>query len=507
MFRSLSLSSKLISGVMAIFIVIICIVSILNYKKTSQDTIEVFEGIQHLALNASYNTINITMHIEAQQHLEMLADALSQMDKNDIIAQRNILRDVASLIKYPSVYVTYDSDGKTLTEDYQPNNHKPMKEQWDNVDDLRNRPWYQAAKNANQLVITPTYESSVGANKGKLLSTAAMPIIKDGRFIGVVGLDIFVHEFQQRFQNFKRQELPSMRIFITDNTGRIFSHEDPAIVADPNPTSVEIALLEALKTSKEGKITYTRSSSNEESLAFYKQFPFGWTIVAAASKNDYTKAINEALLITSTLALILMLVGALVLFFIIKRMLRPMSQIQQGLLDFFRYLNYETKQAPAPIAIQSKDEFGAMATAINENIEKTHESLDQDSALVQDSLVAIQAAKDGSAVKRITHTGSNPYLNQLRDSVNELLELLCVAIGKDLHELNRVFDSYVKLDFSTSVANASGRVDMVTNTLGDEIRKMLHTSANFAKDLESKSKDLEEAVRTLTESSNTQASS
>ncbi|RAX55758.1 methyl-accepting chemotaxis protein [Helicobacter monodelphidis] len=36
---------------------------------------------------------------------------------------------------------------------------------------------------------------------------------------------------------------------------------------------------------------------------------------------------------------------------------------------------------------------------------------------------------------------------------------------------------------------------------------MLHTSANFAKDLESKSKDLEEAVRTLTESSNTQASS
>ncbi|RAX56640.1 hypothetical protein CCZ01_08870, partial [Helicobacter monodelphidis] len=175
-------------------------------------------------------------------------------------------------------------------------------------------------------------------------------------------------------------------------------------------------------------------------------------------------------------------------------LMSSVRSISRGLNSFFRFLNYEEKSIEL-ISLKSKDEFGAMAIAINENIEKTHQSLDQDSALVQDSLVAIQAAKDGSAVKRITHTGSNPYLNQLRDSVNELLELLCVAIGKDLHELNRVFDSYVKLDFSTSVANASGRVDMVTNTLGEEIRKMLHTSANFAKDLESKSKDLEEAVR------------
>ncbi|BAM12252.1 conserved hypothetical protein [Helicobacter cinaedi PAGU611] len=42
---------------------------------------------------------------------------------------------------------------------------------------------------------------------------------------------------------------------------------------------------------------------------------------------------------------------------------------------------------------------------------------------------------------------------------------------KDLNEINRVFESYVSLDFTTEVNNASGRVEVVTNTLGEEIEK------------------------------------
>lgn len=46
-----------------------------------------------------------------------------------------------------------------------------------------------------------------------------------------------------------------------------------------------------------------------------------------------------------------------------------------------------------------------------------------------------------------------------------------------------MFDSYVRLDFTTEVKDAKGRVEVVTNTLGEEIKKMLHASSNFAKDL------------------------
>ena len=88
-----------------------------------------------------------------------------------------------------------------------------------------------------------------------------------------------------------------------------------------------------------------------------------------------------------------------------------------------------------------------------------------------------------------------------------MLDVLQEKIGSDTNEINRVFDSYTRLDFTTQVENAKGRVEVVTNTLGEEIRKMLTTSQSFAKDLESKSKELESAVKELSQSSNTQASS
>ncbi|RDU59357.1 hypothetical protein CQA53_11510 [Helicobacter didelphidarum] len=213
--NNLKMSTKLIFVVLLIVVTLLVAVSTLNYQKTSKETMEVYEGIQQLALNAAYNTTDITMNIEAQRYLKTIADSLTQVDQHDVFAQRNILREASKLLEYPSIYVVYDNDGRTLVEDFKHDNYSPIINDWDYLEDLRNKVWYQAAKNANQLIITPTYESSAGANKGKLLSTAAIPIIKNGQFIGVVGLDIFVHEFQQRFQNLKRPEIPSMRIFIT----------------------------------------------------------------------------------------------------------------------------------------------------------------------------------------------------------------------------------------------------------------------------------------------------
>ncbi|NDJ28187.1 methyl-accepting chemotaxis protein, partial [Campylobacter sp. MIT 19-121] len=144
---------------------------------------------------------------------------------------------------------------------------------------------------------------------------------------------------------------------------------------------------------------------------------------------------------------------------------------------------------------------------INENIKRTGNNIEKDAKLVEEALVVINHAKDGQATKRITLEGSNPELNTLKNSVNELLNLLSTAIGNDLQELNRVFDSFTKLDFSTKIANASGRVEVVTNTLGDEIVKMLKTSSDFAHSLSEESGKLQEAVNALTQSSNSQAHS
>ncbi|TLE00513.1 methyl-accepting chemotaxis protein, partial [Helicobacter bilis] len=138
---------------------------------------------------------------------------------------------------------------------------------------------------------------------------------------------------------------------------------------------------------------------------------------------------------------------------------------------------------------------------------KTKLGLEQDSKAVVQAVETAKTIEAGDFRARITETPHNPQLNELKNVLNHMLDDLEKRIGSDTNEIARVFDSYVNLDFTTEVRDANGRVEVVTNTLGEEIRKMLHTSQSFAKELESKSKDLEEAVTTLTQSSNTQASS
>lgn len=88
-----------------------------------------------------------------------------------------------------------------------------------------------------------------------------------------------------------------------------------------------------------------------------------------------------------------------------------------------------------------------------------------------------------------------------------MLDVLQQKIGSDTNEIMRVFDSYSKLDFTTEVKDAKGRVEIVTNTLGDEIKKMLKTSATFASELKESSNELEEAVKQLVGGSQVQATS
>lgn len=196
-----------------------------------------------------------------------------------------------------------------------------------------------------------------------------------------------------------------------------------------------------------------------------------------------------------------------VFFYIRTRVIARINNISKQLFGFFDYLNHKTNIAPKELKPKALDELGQMATAINDNIKVVEQNLDKDSKLVKESLEVINYARDGYATKRITLAGSNPQLNTLRDAVNQLLELLATAIGTDLAELNRVFDSFTKLDFSTEVKNASGRVEQVTNALGTEIVKMLKTSSDFAVSLSNESSKLATAVGALTQSSNSQASS
>lgn len=253
-----------------------------------------------------------------------------------------------------------------------------------------------------------------------------------------------------------------------------------------------------------------KSQDGKQELAVgIKKDNMGFYITTFAPTKEFTKhntALIEKIIVASSLLAIALVIATLII--TKKFVLSRITNISRQLHQFFKYLNHQTDQIPATLRPKAMDELGDMAAAINENIEKTHKGLELDHALVQNALDTIREVREnGDSRLRIQGEGSNPALNKLRDASNGLLELLESAIGALLPEINRVLDSYMKLDFSTKVDNAKGRIEVVTNELGAQIRAMVKTSLDLANELGKESTLLTTSVNSLTQSSNRQASS
>ncbi|RDU51819.1 methyl-accepting chemotaxis protein, partial [Helicobacter sp. MIT 00-7814] len=513
-----SLANKLVVSILSIFVVVIVIVTIYNYKNTSQNTIELFRSLQEGALKASYTTINITMDIEAQQHLSMLRERLNELDKisdesRRVQEKRSLLSETANLIKYPAVVLVYEKDGKALIE-YDEEQYTG-RDTYEKLDiDLRTRPWYQETKKKYlstknpKGIVTPTYPSATGKNQGQILSTVTAPLFDEkGEFLGVIGADIFVGDFQNRFANFERPELPSMDIYITDSEGRIFSHKNPDNISKGGElTPTEKAINQALqKGSSSGTIDYFDALGNDR-FAFYKKFDFGWTIVAAATQNDYTSALNEHFIYAVAMAIVLIILSAIILYLFIRKLISPIERIQTALSSFFSFLNHESKHPPKPIDVKSHDEFGAMAAAINENIKRTEENLNKDSVIVNEVVKIVEEAKVGKFGKTISQSSSNPQTNKLKDSLNEMSNALYDLVGGDLSVAAGIFKAFESNDFTARIENAQG-LENAVNALGDSIAKMLRDSSVYARDINAQTEELKSSMQRLTDGSQAQASS
>ncbi|MDE7173867.1 MAG: chemotaxis protein, partial [Helicobacter sp.] len=191
--------------------------------------------------------------------------------------------------------------------------------------------------------------------------------------------------------------------------------------------------------------------------------------------------------------------------FLIARSLRPLGIIQEGLNIVFAYINHESKQAPSKIDIASNDEFGAMAKVINHNVERTTAGLEQDIIAITQSTNTVQAIENGDLTARIVENPYNPQLLELKNVLNRMLDVLQNKIGSNMNVIHDVFESYKMLDFTTEIPNAQGSVEVTTNILGEEIKQMLVSSSNYAKDLVKQTDELQLSMNKLLEGSASQA--
>ena len=501
-----SLVVKISGLIILVFVMIMVISTFTGYRDSVKDTTALYQALQESIFKASYVTVNKRMNEEIQDNLEFLAQALPKIDKDNVAEQRKLIAYVMEAGKYPDAFIVYD-DGSFILEDLEDGVRTAFDKTWNpHEDDYRVRPWYQQAKATKGFVITDGYRAVVGKHKGDVITTAAQPFYNArGEFLGVVGMYVPV-KFQEAFNAFNTPVFPSLAVYIMDASGEIITHKRSEFILDGKRNDSENAILEALKKSKNGFAEF-KSSLGFDVTAYYAQLPFGWTIVTQARKDDYSTAVREAVKTDIALSIMYLIVGVIVLYVVIKMFLNPLVVIQKGLDRFFAYLNRQTNEAPAAMEITSDDEFGEMEQEINENVDKIQRGLQQDSKAITQAAQTAKAVENGDLTARITENPNNPQLIELKDVLNNMLDVLQAKVGSNMNEIHRVFESYKSLDFTTEVENAKGNVEVTTNILGEEIRKMLNSSGGYAKELVQQTDTLRESMNKLLEGSSSQASS
>nr|WP_084768065.1 methyl-accepting chemotaxis protein [Campylobacter jejuni] len=490
--NSIKIKLSLIANLIAIFALIV--LGIVSFYFTKTSLYESTLKNQTDLLKVTQSTVE-DFRSTNQSFTRALEKDIANLPYQSLITEENIINNVGPILKYYrhsinalNVYLGLNN-GKVLLS--QKSNDAKMPELRDDLD-IKTKDWYQEALKTNDIFVTPAYLDTI---LKQYVITYSKAIYKDGKIIGVLGVDIPLEDLQNSVAN-----TPG-NTFLFDQKNKIFAATNKELL---NPSIDHSPVLNAYKTHGDYNF-FTYGLDGKERLGTCTKV-FAYTACITESADIINKPIHKAAFIQAIVVIIVVVFSVILLYFIVSKYLSPLAAIQTGLTSFFDFINYKTKNV-STIEVKSNDEFGQISNAINENILATKRGLEQDNQAVKESVQTVSVVEGGNLTARITANPRNPQLIELKNVLNKLLDVLQARVGSDMNAIHKIFEEYKSLDFRNKLENASGSVELTTNALGNEIVKMLKQSSDFANALANESGKLQTAVQSLTTSSNSQAQS
>lgn len=265
---------------------------------------------------------------------------------------------------------------------------------------------------------------------------------------------------------------------------------------------------EKLKNVFDTKLTTYEQSSDEygtfRSILIPFTNKFGETyIVGADIDMSYVNDELQEVIINSILIGIGVFIFAIVIsIFLINFIVKKIPIIEDGLINFFKYLNREIPKAEL-IEMSSNDEFGKMSKVINENIEKIRVGIEKDNKLIDNITHITESIKRGSLKNRIKQSANNPSLNRTKDVINEMLD----SMEESFDNFLTIINAYSKQDYTYTIDKGefvdefAELIDGI-NKLGKDISSVILKNAYDSLSLQRDSNYLKEYIDKITLSAN-----
>ncbi|MCQ4255108.1 methyl-accepting chemotaxis protein [Stutzerimonas stutzeri] len=275
--------------------------------------------------------------------------------------------------------------------------------------DPRARPWYKDAIAAGGSTLTEPY---VDAASGELVISIATPAQQSGRNIGVVGGDLGLKALVEIINALDFNGMGYA--FLVSGDGKVLVHPDSQRVMKSlrdiypqNTPSLDSRYVE-VRLDDSNRILSFSPVKGLPSVQWYVGISLDRDKAYASLTSFRTSAVFAALI---AVVVVMLLLGML-----IRVLMRPLTDMGRAMANIAEGEGDLTRR----LAVQSKDEFGELASAFNRFVERIHTSIREVSSTTQqvNEVAARVLAASNSSMANSDEQASRT--NSVAAAINEL---------------------------------------------------------------------------------------
>ena len=436
------------------------------------------------------------MRARVNNELEKPKEARSRDDLNEILREIVLANDNiegVSVVFEPDAFDGQDaahvgdelSDGSgrvTLYAARGDNDNVEFESEWG----YDSASWYQKPKSSMKPTLTEAFYDEVDGEKTMLVSYS-IPLIEEGKFIGVVDADLNLTSVQE---NFAKVSTPDNVYLLVDNTGNLVAH-------GMSPDSLMKNAFDLMKSPDEerkaayGDAMYTATrvspTSGKDMVYIYHALKFPgtdsvWSIFSSTEKSKFVGTAHDMVIFAVVLAVIGIVVLAIILsVFVRRRLVVPIGDVSDTLARFADLDLDKDKGAKVREHQYRTDEIGSMVSSLARMANNLREMVGKINGVSQS--VAATSEELTATAQNTSHAAG-----KVRDNIHGIAESARVQLS-DTQTASEHTEEAMHL------IEDNGKVMTALNEATENIKKRQTEGAEILSDLLKKSTETADATQ------------
>ena len=436
------------------------------------------------------------MRARINKELEKPKEARSRENLNEILREIVLANDNiegVSVVFEPDAFDGQDaahvgdelSDGSgrvTLYAARDDNDNVEFESEWG----YDSASWYQKPKSSMKPTLTEAFYDEVDGEKTMLVSYS-IPLIEDGKFIGVVDADLNLTSVQE---NFAKASTPDNVYLLVDNTGNLVAH-------GMSPDSLMKNAFDLMKSPDEERkaaygdamytVTRVSPTSGKDMVYIYHALKFPgtdsvWSIFSSTEKSKFVGTAHDMVIFAVVLAVIGIVVLAIILsVFVRRRLVVPIGDVSDTLARFADLDLDKDKGAKVREHQYRMDEIGSMVSSLARMANNLRDMVGKINGVSQS--VAATSEELTATAQNTSHAAG-----KVRDNIHGIAESARVQLG-DTQTASEHTEEAMHL------IEDNGKVMTALNEATENIKKRQTEGAEILSDLLKKSTETADATQ------------